>query len=58
MSNSINAELYERLVNDEGFINDVWNHFDTTTKIGILEKSGINLLEEYAKAVGSAEEHE
>ena len=44
-----NPELYEKILNNEDFLNDVWNSFDQTTKIEILERAGYNLEEEYKK---------
>ena len=58
MSNPINSEIYDNILNDEGFLNDQWNKFDATTKVEVLEKSGVDLEAEYAKVVGSAEENE
>ena len=40
-------ELYEVMLNDEGFLNDVWHEFDATTKYQLLEKSGCNMTKEY-----------
>lgn len=58
MSHPINSEIYDKILNDEGFINDVWNKFDQTTKIEILTKAGCSLLQEYSLVYGSAEELE
>ena len=56
MSNPINDTIYQEILNSEGFVNDVWNKFDQTTKVEILQKSGVDLADEYVKANGSAEE--
>ena len=57
MSNPINSEIYDRILSDDGFLNDEWNKFDATTKVEILQKSGVDLMAEYSKVVGSAEEN-
>lgn len=60
MSNPINSEIYEKILDDEGFINDCWNKYGMTDKIATLKLSGWTdemFLEEYARVVGSAEEH-
>lgn len=49
MSNPINDLIYERILQDEGFLNDIWGRFDATTKVEILEKAGVNWLEEWTK---------
>ena len=49
MSHPINSEIYERILENEDFTNDIWNQFDNTTKIEILQKSGVDLVEEYKK---------
>ena len=58
MSHPINSEIYDAILSDDGFLNDQWNKFDATTKVEVLEKSGVDLEAEYAKAVGSAEEQD
>ena len=35
------------MINDEGFLNDIWHEFDATTKYSILEKAGCKMVEEY-----------
>ena len=57
MSHPINDQVYEEILEDEGFVNDVWNKFDQTTKVEILQKAGVDWLEEYAKIHGSAEDY-
>lgn len=52
MSEPINVDIYERIQNDEEFLDDQWNKFDTTTKIEILEKSGVDLFNEWVKIHG------
>jgi hypothetical protein len=57
MSHPINSEVYEKILNDEEFINKVWNSFDATTKIGILEKAGVDWLNEYVSVYGTGDEN-
>ena len=52
---SINTEVYEQILDSEGFVNDCWNKFDQTTKIEILQKAGVDLVEEWVKVVGDAD---
>lgn len=58
MANPMNDKIYEDILSNEGFLNDQWNKFDTTTKVEILTKAGVDLELEYLNSVGSAEEHE
>ena len=39
--------LYEVMLNDENFLNDLFIFFDATTKYQILEKSGCNMVKKY-----------
>ncbi len=57
MSNPINDKVYEQILNNEAFLNDQWNKFDSTTKVEILQKSGVDLMAEYTRAFGSEEEN-
>ena len=40
-------DIYEVMLNDQGFLNDLWHEFDATTKYQILEKAGCNMVKEY-----------
>lgn len=53
MKEPMNPEMYDKILNDEKFLNDLWDDFDSSTKIGILEKSGINIFEEYVKVTNN-----
>jgi hypothetical protein len=52
MSHPINSQVYDRILEDEGFLNDLWNKFDTTSKIEALEKLGFDLFNEWVKING------
>jgi hypothetical protein len=43
----INSEKYSAMLNNEGFLNDCWNQFDATTKIGLLERGGLDMEKEW-----------
>ena len=58
MSRPINDIIYEKVLEDEGFIDSLWNQFDQTTKIEILQKSGIDIMEEYIKIYGRDEDNQ
>ncbi len=42
-------KIYDAIMDDEGFLNDIWATIDMTTKIEILEKMGWNLDAEWLK---------
>lgn len=58
MSEIINDEIYERILDDERFLNDIFTTLDSTTKVEVLQKSGFNMLEEYAKVHGEATDNQ
>lgn len=39
--------LYEVMLNDQGFLNDLWHEFDATTKFSVLAQAGCNMVKEY-----------
>lgn len=43
----ISEQKYEDILNNDGFLNDLWNEFDATTKVEILQKAGVNLEKEW-----------
>lgn len=45
----MNPDIYQKLLDDEGFINDCWNSHDVSDKIEILQKAGWNLDVEWLK---------
>ena len=49
----VNEVFYEEILNNEGFINDLWNRYGVTDKLSTLQKSGWSMdmiVEEYIKA--------
>ena len=49
MSLQQNDAIYDRILEDEEFLDAEWDKFDTTTKVEILTKAGVNLFEEFTK---------
>lgn len=41
------AEAYEKVLNNEGFLNDLWNTLGATDKVSLLTKGGFDVLQEY-----------
>ena len=55
MSNQNNTDIYEKMMDDEGFINDCWNKYGITDKIATLKLSGWTdemFLEEWTRVYG------
>ena len=44
------AELYDDIINDTGFLNDLFLELGATDKVNVLEKAGFNLVEEWRKS--------
>jgi len=42
-------KLYEEILNNESFLNDLFTSLDATDKVSVLEKAGFDLEKEYAK---------
>jgi len=42
-------KLYEEILNNESFLNDLFTSLGATDKVSILEKSGFILEKEYAR---------
>lgn len=45
--NNMENNLYEVMLNDQGFLNDLWHEFDATTKFSVLAQAGCNMVKEY-----------
>ena len=58
MSHPVNDIIYDKILEDEAFINDLWNTLGQTDKISVLQKAGFDMLEEYSKVYGSAEDNQ
>jgi hypothetical protein len=49
MKKMLNNELYEKILDDSGFLNDCFVMEDNTTKYSILENAGFDLNDLYLK---------
>lgn len=58
MSHPVNAELYDKVLNNEEFLNSIFQKLDNTTKIEVLENSGFDPMEEWIKQHGEAEDQD
>lgn len=47
----MNPEIYQKLLENEAFLNDCWNSHNVTTKIEILQKSGWDLENEWKRHI-------
>ena len=50
------ADAYEKVLNNEGFLNDLWNTLGATDKVSVLTKAGFNVLEDYEKSINFEKE--
>jgi hypothetical protein len=50
--------IYEEILNNDSFLNDLFTSEEATTRVSILEKAGFNLEEEYKKWSGKIQQKE
>ncbi len=49
MSLQLDNKLYEEILSNDSFLNDLWTSLGATDKVSILEKAGFNLEDEFKK---------